>query len=162
MMSGRIPRDVNERFWEKVQTGHQDNCWEWKAGLTTYGYGKFKIKLNGKWRSMNAHRVAWLLTCGPIKPGLEVCHTCDNRKCCNPKHLFLGTKQDNHKDMVRKHRNARGERNGKAKLTKDQVKTIRIRCAIYREAWESLANEYGVTKRAIRNIIRGKSWKHIS
>lgn len=95
----RPRRDVGERFWEKVNRSG-DDCWEWTAALDSSGYGHFVI--DG--RHYAASRVAWMLTHGPIADGMLVCHHCDNRVCCRPDHLFLGTAKDNTQDGVRKGR----------------------------------------------------------
>lgn len=155
---GRPPRVVQERFWEKVDKSLPGRCWEWNAGITIYGYGKFKILLNEKWRSMNAHRVAWLLVFGDILPGLEVCHSCDNRKCCNPAHLFLGTKAQNNADMITKGRQAHGCKIKASKLTPENVLEIRQRYLDGAESWASLARKYDVTKRTIGNVLQKKTW----
>lgn len=95
-----------DRFWSKVRKGSPSECWEWTRSIGTGGYGKFGIDgvIEG------AHRMAWTITNGPIPEGLFVCHSCDNRKCCNPAHLWLGTIQDNLRDMVQKRRHQAGER----------------------------------------------------
>lgn len=94
---------VMERFWSKVRIG--DGCWEWQATRLPRGYGQFQFKLDGgKWRHHGAHRVAWMLERGPIPPGVQVCHRCDNPRCVRPSHLFLGTAADNVRDMDRKGR----------------------------------------------------------
>src|SRR5581483_2912402 len=96
------------RFWAKASIRSGDGCWEWKGKGSGNGYGGFYA--HGKHRL--AHRVAWELRNGVIPDGMHVLHHCDNRRCVNPAHLFLGTHNDNMADMCAKGRQAKGDRNG--------------------------------------------------
>lgn len=149
-----------DRFWSKVDRRGDDECWPWLASVRRKdeGYGAFY--LNG--RHQPASRVAYMLTYGDIPPGVVVCHRCDNPPCCNPAHLFLGTPQDNDADRVAKGRQARGSRNGYAKLTERQVWAIRqLRSIGAKPAW--LAERFGVTPVYIWSLCTGHrgAWQHI-
>lgn len=102
-----ITPSVEKRLWEKIKkTDNPKECWEWQALLNDKGYGKIHIVLPGRGNRMRlATRVVWTLQYGTIGPNLCVCHECDNRKCVNINHLWLGTKSHNAKDMWRKGRN---------------------------------------------------------
>lgn len=130
-------------------------CWQWKAGFNTYGYGLFKEL--GK--TIGAHRFSYKLFIGSIPKGLLVCHTCDNRACVNPKHLWIGTEYDNAQDCVKKGRQTRacGVKNGHSKLTEQQVKEIRN----LKESSYNICTKYNVVASTIRSIRNGSRWAHL-
>ena len=98
----------DDRFWSKVDIRENNECWEWKAyTINTTGYGKF---WNG-YSYIKAHRHSWELVYGPIPEGKLVLHTCDNRICVNPNHLYLGTHSDNNLDRSYRNPNNQGGEN---------------------------------------------------
>lgn len=126
-------------------------CWEWTGCRFSTGYGC--LTAGGK--NIGAHRIAWVMHNGmEIPDGLLVRHSCDNRACCNPYHLSIGTVQDNSDDMVHRRRQAQGEYHGMAKLTLGDAKTI----AASIDSYKTLAKRYGVTKTTIGCIKTGLSW----
>ena len=149
-----IPFTEAGRFSRYVAKGEPDACWEWQSTIKKNGYGAFWWR--GK--SDRAHRVAYQLAWGEIPQGLVVRHTCDNRRCVNPKHLLLGTHMDNVMDAVERNRTCRKERNGRAKLTQadvDSIRTLRAQGATQ----ASLAERFGVSKSAIQWVLNGRNWK---
>jgi len=96
--------DPVESFWLKVDKNDANGCWLYTGFRKWDGYGWLNRKVNGKPRSMTAHRYSWILAHGEPANGLHILHRCDNPPCCNPDHLFLGTHQDNMNDRVAKGR----------------------------------------------------------
>jgi hypothetical protein len=98
-------QDLNRLFWSHVQIMGPDECWEWQGTVKNSGYGDFKTT---KYRNQSfprmAHRVAWWLTFGSIVRKMLIMHRCDNKRCCNPKHLFIGTQAMNMRDASAKGR----------------------------------------------------------
>jgi DNA-binding NarL/FixJ family response regulator len=111
----------------------------------------------------NAHRVAWELFKGESPGKLFVCHKCDNPKCVNPDHLFLGTHLDNMRDREIKGRTngQRGEGNASHKLTTDQVRAIRAEAA-KGVATKQLASRFGISPSTATKVIERRAWKHIA
>lgn len=176
-------QDVGTRFWAKVDKS--GDCWLWTGLRSKQGYGKFYLE----GRTLGAHRVALALSMGLAVPvdDLWTLHHCDNPPCVNPAHLYLGTPSDNVRDMVVRRRQPRGndhwthrepqrltrgddhwtrrdgglagERNGRAKLTAQDVADIRAAYAAEGGPSQSeLGRRYGVTQVQISSIIRRKAW----
>lgn len=147
-----------KRFWSKVEVRGMDECWTWVANTTPTGYGMFWFK--GKMR--RAHRVAWILTNGPIPDGLCVCHRCDNPGCMNPQHLFLATQEGNIQDRVQKGRSARprGEEINTAKITAKQAVEIRRRTD-EGEVPARIAEDYPISRRMVAAIKNRENWRHV-
>jgi len=146
-----------KRFFDKIDK--TETCWLWTAGSRGKpGYGSFK--LNGK--VIDAHRVSYIIHKGDIPIGMYVCHTCDNRICCNPAHLFLGTTKDNVQDMIKKGRKktVKGSSCSWAKLTEDQiVKMLKLFEQGYTNA--QVGKMFGIHRGSAGEIKRGEIWGHI-
>lgn len=145
------------RFRASFQEGAKDECWLWQRSMHVKGYGQIK-KTNERLQAY-AHRIAFELANGPIPSGKQVCHTCDNPRCVNPKHLFIGTSADNHQDMKRKNRHLFGSKNGGAVLNEQQVKEILALVSIVPQ--RELGIRYGVSQGTISKIALGQRWSHM-
>ena len=157
-MANKIP--VILRFWAHVtKSPHSKGCWEWAGALWDSGYGRFH-NADHRGRSVRAHRVSWELHKGKIPKGKLVCHKCDNRKCVNPEHLFLGTALDNNRDAVRKDRSARGTRQWQARLSEADVKEIRRAYENGFSPW-LLAYWFEISCGHVYSIVEKKRWAHI-
>lgn len=166
----RIPTEhlveTARRLWARV-IETPSGCWEWQGYIMPEGYGQIGIpKKNGV---ITTHRAAWEVTNGAIPDGMFVCHKCDNRRCCRPAHLFLGTHADNMRDMDEKgrRRTLRGEERPAVKLSEAAVRDIKARHirGIHpaRRTGAStleLATEYGICKQYVQDIVKGK-WRRV-
>lgn len=136
-----------ERVMDNVATA--GGCLEFMGARRPAGYGVVDNR--------GAHVIVWEHHNGPVPAGMLVRHTCDNPPCVDIDHLLVGTMKDNRQDAVRRARTATGERHGRAKLTADQVISIRDDSRPAKE----LARIYGVSDTQIRGIKEGKTWKHL-
>jgi hypothetical protein len=148
-----------DRFAASILPEPNSGCWLWDAGIDAYGYGRIASgKRPGE--KLKAHRLSYELHCGPISHGANVLHRCDVRLCVNPSHLFLGSHQDNHADMVRKRRHCIGARNGRAILSDGAVRAAR---AAFSDGATvaCLALHYGVRHVTMGHAVTGRSWRHV-
>jgi len=167
-------------FQSSYRVNEVSGCWEWAGNTNPKGYGTFH---RGGYQL--AHRWAYATLKAPIPRGLCVCHTCDNRACVNPDHLWVGTQQENIADMIAKgrdlkyvgprpwvakfgdenpsrthrHRMPRGEQTNTAKLTAGDVLEIRRIGSSVPQT--ELAARYGVSQVNIGCVLLRKTWKHI-
>ena len=144
-----------QRFWDQVD--HSITCWNWRGWKTAKGYGE--LSFQGK--VIRAHRLSYQLKIGAIPDGLFVLHKCDNPSCVRPDHLFLGTLAENCHDRHNKGRTARGSRNGWAKLTEVDIKSIRILASMSSLSQKEIADRFRVTSENIHHILSGKTWGHV-
>jgi hypothetical protein len=155
-------RAAATRFWEYVNQDTGTNCWHWQSTLNKRGYGRIRNRAV----NLMAHRFSWELHNGPIPDGLFVCHSCDNPRCVNPAHLWLGTRQDNMDDMMTKGRGSnppvrRGDANNNATLTERDVRDIRARVA-NGETYTAIATTYSIHRSTAADIAKRKTWAHVA
>jgi len=147
------------RFLSKIRKSNK--CWTWIGTIRNKnGYGTFKLNR----KNYGAHRLSWeLFNKSKIPKNLCVCHSCDNRRCVNPKHLFIGTYMDNYQDAVKKGRIILpiGILNKSAKLTEKEVKNIRKEYIYNVFGYRKLAKKYGVERTSIQNIIKKQTWAYL-
>lgn len=131
-----------------------DGCWLWTGVLHQKGYGTLSFGPPDRRRAQFAHRISYELHKGPIPDGMFVCHTCDNRRCVNPEHLWLGTVQDNQSDMSAKSRTGHGA------FSHAQVRAIRWERAVAGTPHETIAIRVGVTRNSIWSLCHGITYRH--
>jgi hypothetical protein len=151
---------LEDRFWPKVsRLGHKNDCWHWRGWKNEDGYG-FIAKGRGDATPMLAHRVSWLVHNKPKSLTSKQCvmHSCDNPGCVNPNHLRIGTQAENTADRHSKDRTARGERLNRGVLNEDLVRKIRQEAS---RAYTALGKKYGCSRATIRQVVQGKTWRHV-
>lgn len=137
----------------------EDGCWNWNSVRKDGRANVFFF--DGRY--MSAYRASYRMYKGDIPAGAQVCHDCDNPRCVNPDHLWLGSQTDNLNDCVAKGRNAvfLGEAHGQAKLTENDVRALRADYAAGGVTLKALAARYGMSVGGIHHIILGRTWTHV-
>lgn len=165
-MKGRTPKEL---LAKKSKHVHATGCIEWTGFRTKRGYGV--IGVNN--RVIRAHRIAYEIAFGPIPRGLCVCHSCDNRACINPEHLFVATHAENMKDMADKGRanNAPAilAARGKHKLgenhhaTKVTANVVTLMRDMKRggNTLREVSARFGVPMATVQSIVTGRTWGHV-
>jgi hypothetical protein len=148
---------LNPNKFHGLYVNSADGCWNWTGAIHNKGYGRYGHASH----RILAHRWSWLIHRGEIPVKLCVLHRCDNPRCVNPEHLFLGTPTENNQDRSRKGRSAKGERSGKAKLTELQVMEI-INAPWELRIRKKLAYKFNVSIHTISGLrSKQKNWKHV-
>ena len=147
---------LEERFNHFVVK--KDGCWDWNGCCPVNpGYGQFRFNM----KLVRAHRASWIIHNGPIPTGKHVLHKCDNPRCANPEHLFLGTAKDNMRDCRKKGRTTEvGETHSFAVLTEKKVILIKelIKLGFKNRV---IADILRVQRPRISDIKCHRTWKHV-
>jgi hypothetical protein len=170
---GPLTAEFINRFWSKTTRNLETGCVEWQHASFRRGYGSVNIRR----RAFLAHRVAFFIGNGTDPIQSLVCHRCDNPRCCNPQHLFLGSFKDNTMDASTKGRLATGDahpsrkpgawqhvvgsRNVNSNLSEVQVLDIRRLGRENNLSLNQLARLFSVGKSCINHIVHRRSWQHI-
>lgn len=165
--TGPQARPIEARFFEKIKKV-ESGCWLWVGALTGKGYGNFcwsPARNNREY--VGAHIASWRIHNGEVPSGMVVCHHCDNPRCVNPVHLFVGTQHDNVRDCISKGRTSyktginlklQGSRHPNAKLTEDQVRSVLSDMRSYAK----IAKDLGVSASTVHQIKTHQTWTHVN
>ena len=152
-----MDKEKEARFWSCVDVRHKRECWLWRAGTFSSGYGAFGHE--------RAHRVAWKLWGGKIPEGLLILHRCNRALCVNPYHLYIGNVRDNTNDRVRSGNQVKGESHHAHKITESQVREIRAFAASWQRRfpryYTMLGRKYGLNRTTVSAIVNRKIWRHV-
>lgn len=135
---------------DRCRRNDRTGCLVWQGGVQSKGYGT--IRCNGKYEK--THRIAYLAAFGEIPDGMHVLHKCDNRRCCEPSHLFLGTNADNIEDKMRK------GRGGKKLSYIDACEVLRLLSEGRRQS--EIAGRFGVNQSLVSRIKQKRYWPYAS
>ena len=153
---------TEKRFWKRIKIGLPKECWPWLGKLNSDGYGVAESEFILGYYTCGAHRIAYGLTKGKLPKGKFVLHRCNNASCCNPDHLYAGTKKDNRRDAMLAGTafipDNRGEKHGKHKLTEKQVNEI-LRDKTHTGYY--LSKKYNISEAIICQIRKRKIWRHV-
>lgn len=153
---------VQKRFWGTAKIAKPNECWNWTGTLFKRGgYARFSITENGKNIRLRANRVAYYFVTKKHPGRFFVCHSCDNPKCINPSHMFLGTHKINQLDKVSKGRTPKGNQHSNRVLTEEIVKEMRHRCLVRGETRAAVADDLGFNRSTVVYAVLGINWKHV-
>lgn len=155
----RSPINTPTKFWAMVKKGPIDACWDWKGSIRRDGYGSAALTVQSVYFS-KAHRVAFVLHFGPIPNGLHVLHACNNKRCCNPSHLYPGTRARNLEDLYQTMEQI-GKIHPNSKLTKNDVREIRRLSASGTMTIKQIGDRFGITDGGVQGIISKRRWKRV-
>lgn len=151
-----MSKDALSRLMSRVSK--TETCWLWTGPVNSSGYGGMGFQ----GRTQGAHRVAYQLLVGPIQQGLHVLHRCDNPRCVNPEHLWVGTRSENMQDASRKGRTnpfrGAGEANPRARLTRAQVVQAREWRA-QEVSYAEIGRRLGVNSGTVHHAVNGRNWR---
>ena len=164
---------IDRRFWvnatdeQKLKRLEQhynrhiikkDGCWDWQ-GRNSAKYPQLSV---GKGHFISIHRLSWMLHKGPIEDKLFVLHTCDNCRCSNPDHLYLGTQKENNRDRFDRNRAniTFGERSGTAKIKNEIAQEIKM-LLINGYSIQDICNKLDVAWNTVFCIKTNKTWRSI-
>ena len=147
---------MSERLWSRVADPNDNGCMMW-TGATSHGYGSLR---GPQGHTVAAHRMAFMLANPEVDvTGMSICHACDEPRCCNPEHLWMGSHADNMAYRQQKKRDAVGERNASSRLTIQTARTIRNLYETTGESQRGLARRFGVSQSTIGALLRRSTWR---
>jgi hypothetical protein len=163
-----IEQKYIDRFHKNYIIDPITNCWNYNKSLDKDGYGSMSLgydSIKKRYTSIKSHRFSIMLD-GRDPTGLLVCHHCDNPRCVNPQHLFLGTAKDNHQDRIKKGRSgnstpSKGSKNGNSRISEDVAKKILNEYQTENVSQVSLSKKYNVSTFTVWTIVNRKNWQHI-